>query len=129
MRPVLSLQQTSPFISQHPTDRCLPGLIRHACCLVQASYSHLLYKSRPICRMAAPPQEVSRGFDAPSGTSLLSLHYSKVEKPDEEDETHVVLATQAVHAQICPAVVQAAAAVVAHCMQAIKPGTASGSGE
>lgn len=76
--------------------------------------------------MAAPTSEVSRGSDAPSGGSLLSLQYSKVEKPEEEDEMKVVMAMQLLHAQICPAVVQAAAALAAVCMQAIKPGTASG---
>ena len=76
--------------------------------------------------MAAPPSEASSGSDAPSAASLLSLQYSKVEKPDEEDELKMIVTMQALHAQICPAVVQAAAALVAHCMQALKVGTASG---
>lgn len=69
--------------------------------------------------------DASKGSNVPED-SLLSLQYSKVEKPDEEDEVHVVMATQALHTQICPAVVQAAAALVAHSMQAFQPRIASG---
>ena len=69
--------------------------------------------------------DASKGSNVPED-SLLSLQYSKVEKPDKEDEMHVVMATQALHTQICPAVVQAAAALVAHSMQAFQPRIASG---
>ena len=90
-------------------------------CLVLASCNDL-----SACRLdRSTAADASSASGAPQD-SLLSLQYSKTEKPFEEAETHVVVAMQALHAQICPAVAQAAAALVALCMQTSRPHAASG---
>lgn len=105
----------TPPLSQNSVEPCSILLSVPASC-----------KDLSACRVK---RSTAAGPSSSSGApldSLLSLQYSKTEKPNKEDETHVVVMMQALHAQICPAVAQATAALVAHCMQASKPHTASG---
>ncbi len=73
------------------------------------------------CRVA--PSEGEDQFQAdPSEPhdSLLSLHYTKVERPNEDDNMDVVLMTQALHMQILPSFVQAAVGLATCCTHALK---------
>jgi len=57
---------------------------------------------------------------------LLSLHYTKVERPNEDDNMDVVLMTQALHMQILPSFVQAAVGLATCCSHALKANKAPG---
>ena len=58
--------------------------------------------------------------------SLLSLHYTKVERPNEDDNMDVVLMTQALRMQILPSFVQAAVGLATCCTHALKANKAPG---
>ncbi|DBA79124.1 TPA: Protein argonaute-3, variant 2 [Trebouxia sp. C0004] len=68
-----------------------------------------------VCRVAP-----SKGEDQFLYDSLLSLHYNKVERPNEDDNMDVVLMTRALHMQILPSFVQAAAGLATCCTHALK---------
>lgn len=59
-------------------------------------------------------------------SSLLNLHYHKIERPHEANQLDVVMTMEVLHAQMSPAFVQATAALGAQCQMALKPGDASG---
>lgn len=58
--------------------------------------------------------------------SLLSLQYTKVERPNEDDNMDVVLMTQALHMQILPSFLQAALGLATCCTHALKANKAPG---
>ncbi len=70
--------------------------------------------------------EGSQADPGVSQDSLLNLHYTKVERSNEDDTMDVVLESQALHVQVLPGFVQAAAALAAHCLHALKVNKASG---
>lgn len=82
---------------------------------------------RSECR-GAPSQGEDQTQADPSAPhdSLLSLHYTKVERPNEDDNMDVVLMTQALHMQILPSFVQAAVALATCCTHALKANKAPG---
>ena len=79
------------------------------------------------CRVA--PSKGEDKFQAdPSAVhdSLLSLQYTKVERPNEDDNMDVVLMTQALHMQILPSFLQAALGLATCCTHALKANKAPG---
>ncbi|KAL0034546.1 hypothetical protein WJX79_007807 [Trebouxia sp. C0005] len=74
-----------------------------------------------VCRVA-PSKEEDQFQADPSALhdSLLSLQYTKVERPNEDDNMDVVLMTQALHMQILPSFVQAAVGLATCCTHALK---------
>lgn len=79
------------------------------------------------CRVA-PSKEEDQFQADPSALhdSLLSLQYTKVERPNEDDNMDVVLMTQALHMQILPSFVQAAVGLATCCTHALKANKAPG---